>query len=110
MNNAELYNRDTFNKITTSHNHKCNFGYCDAREGYYKHFSFDNGYEISIVAHSFSYGLELAIIHPDGNIKPHVKIPQSSANDDGIVGYTDVKTCNDILHTIGLIRKYRKAS
>ena len=108
MKNSELYNRNTFNKITTSHNHKCEFGYCNARDGYYKTFSFDNGYEISVVAHSFSYGLELAIIHPDGKIKPHSKIPQSSENDDGIVGYTNVDQCNDILHRVGLIRKYTR--
>lgn len=107
MKNSEIYNINTFNKIVCSWDHQSDFGYCESRGGYQKTFTFPNNYAVSVVAHDSSYGLELALIHPDGKIKAHRDIPQTK-DQDGIVGYTNVDQCNDILHRVGLIRKYTR--
>ena len=109
MKNKIELKRSDWNKIVSDHDHKSEFYYCASRGGYHKSFTFENGYTVSVVEHSFSYGLELAIIHPDGKIKSHTHV-KDSYRGGGIIGWNSIDSCNSVIHTIGLIRKYRKAS
>ena len=62
--------------------------------GCQKIFEFPNGFGASVVAHAFSYGLELALLDAEHNIIQHSEIT------DDVCGFLNVDTCNDILEKI----------
>ena len=62
--------------------------------GCQKIFEFPNGFGASVVAHEFSYGLELALLDVDHNIIQHPDIT------DDVAGFLNVDSCNDLLEKI----------
>ena len=70
--------------------------------GYQKLYRFPNEYGASVINHEYSYGLELAVVHWNGN---KYDLCYDTPITDDVIGYLDEDELNSILNEIYRLEK-----